>query len=483
MKKLIILLTIIFAINFNTKAQVQVHYAVQAGPTDWQLYMSDKLMEYLSVDGKVVFITLTAGDEGYGNTTFGGSSIAYYLARENGSVRSSKFARDITTSVTPSAQPTAQTVVVAGKSITKYVYGTTVNYFLRLPDGGSNGLGYPGTGNKSLSLLKAGTISSITSVDGTATYTWIELVNTIKTIILAERGTDDQVWLNSADLNNVTNPNDHSDRIHSSMAAQESVSTYLWVGINEFVNNHSSTLAPNLTTDSYQNAAALFGMTDWSLSKYKYPIRFNSTNKAWLPMDYFSVKRSPTGNANTALPVTLLDFYGELHGSNVLLNWSTTAEYNSKEFQIEKSIDGINYHKIAVLASSGNSTTLKNYKYLDTEATELNYYRLKMVDIDGFTKQSQVVVIKNTSIVQRVYTTTSPFTDYINIRFAKTLKGKISLRLIDMSGKVCGVSENYQAGTSIVRFESFSKSLNTGIYILQVEVEGQRYSIKLMKAK
>ncbi len=480
MKRIFLLLLISVFVH---KSQAQdVAYAVVADADDWQLFMSNKLINnYLVAGDKLVIITLTAGDEGNGTNAFNGSSIPYYMAKERGSVYSSKFTNDFAILSYPNTTllPTAQTVFINAKSMTKYVYGNIVNYFLRLPDGGPTGAGYPGTGNKSLQKFKQGTISSISSITNAATYnSWTEFLTTLYFIILTEKGVDPQVWLNTSDLSIITNPNDNSDHIYSSMAAQEAVATRTWVGITEFVMDHSSNLAANLNNEDYQGATGAFGMYDWSLVKDKYPSKLSSTTRSWLPMEYSSLKRNPTGNA--PLPITLVSFTGTLKGNNVMLDWSTSSEINSKEFQIEKSNDGTFYRKITTVPAAGNSNTVKKYNYLDVEATELNYYRLKMVDIDGANKKSNIVIVKNGSISQAISAVNNPFKDFITIRFAKIPKGRVLLKILDLSGRLISTTEVFNPLSSIIRFDS-NLTLSKGIYLLQAETEGKKYSIKLLK--
>jgi hypothetical protein len=188
-----------------------------------------------------------------------------------------------------------------------------------------------------------------------------------------------------------------------------------------------------------------------------------------------------TATVTNPLPVTLLNFSGNLKGNNILLDWSTANEINSKEFEIEKSVDGINYRKISSVAAAGNTASTNSYNYLDREATEINYYRLKMIDLNGTSKISNTVVIKNTGLVQNIAAISNPFKDYINIRFTKMPKGKVVLSLTDLSGKRLGVNEYYQPASAILRFDNYNKNLVKGIYILQAVADGKRYSIKVMK--
>ncbi|MEI9958246.1 MAG: T9SS type A sorting domain-containing protein [Ferruginibacter sp.] len=120
--------------------------------------------------------------------------------------------------------------------------------------------------------------------------------------------------------------------------------------------------------------------------------------------------------------------------------------------------------------------------YTDIEATDINYYRLELVDVSGYTKQSPVVLVKNTNITaQRVSVENTPFTNYINIRFDKVPKGKTTLRLIDLSGRLINVTEKVNLASSLIHFDSFNQSLSKGVYLLQIESEGKQYNIKVLK--
>lgn len=474
------------AASIKAQAQPEVSFFVQADEDDWQLFMSKKVSGDLAAGGKVIMITLTAGDEGYGTGSFNASPTPYYLAKERGAVYSSKTVSDFSyTAFYPFsyAIPVAQNVTVNGKSLVKYSYGNAtgvgqiVNYFLRLPDGGSNGLGFPATLNKSLMKLQQGSIPNITSIDGVNTYTWNDLVNTILYIILAERGSDGQFYLHTSSLNVAVNPGDHSDHIYSSTAAQEAVLPYLSIGINEFIFDHSSVLANNLGDGDYENSSAVFSSYCWSLILDKYPSPLNSLTRAWLPKEYATVKRTPQG----ALPVSLLDFTGSLQNKKVLLEWSTSAEYDSKQFEIEKSLDGINYQLLHTVPAAGNSTSEKRYSYQDADVAAVNYYRLKMVDINGDFKQSNVVIIKNNGLTQAILSVINPFKNDIIIRFAKTPAGEIKLKLIDMAGRLLLTGKRNNAVSPLINFETAGTAISKGMYILQIESEGTIYSFKVVK--
>ncbi|HKP32146.1 MAG TPA: T9SS type A sorting domain-containing protein, partial [Chitinophagaceae bacterium] len=71
----------------------------------------------------------------------------------------------------------------------------------------------------------------------------------------------------------------------------------------------------------------------------------------------------------------------------VKLTWSVSDEVNVSRYEIEKSEDGISFIKVAALPA----VRLPSYAYNDYSPAEINFYRLKMVDMDGSEKKSSVI--------------------------------------------------------------------------------------------
>ncbi len=90
-------------------------------------------------------------------------------------------------------------------------------------------------------------------------------------------------------------------------------------------------------------------------------------------------------SACSALPLSLLNFEAAKSSGAIVLIWATTNEINTSGFDIERSIDGINFQTIGTVTSGGKQT-FNHYSYTDKAGNSLNgilYYRLKMIDIDG----------------------------------------------------------------------------------------------------
>ena len=182
------------------------------------------------------------------------------------------------------------------------------------------------------------------------------------------------------------------------------------------------------------------------------------------------------------LPIKLLSFTGKLQNENVKLNWSTSFEQNSRGFEIEKSLDGINFRNIGFVAAAGNSNATRSYSFTDPQrAVEFNYYRLKLVDIDNKFDYSDVVLVKNTFGKQDVYLAGNPITNNINIQFAKTPNGKVVVSIYDMKGsRVYEVMYNNYNQTSL-QINATNRLLAHGVYSVKVEVGEKIYILKAIK--
>ncbi|MBC8047150.1 MAG: hypothetical protein H7Y00_10170, partial [Fimbriimonadaceae bacterium] len=76
------------------------------------------------------------------------------------------------------------------------------------------------------------------------------------------------------------------------------------------------------------------------------------------------------------------------------LYWQTVNETNSKKFEIERSLSGIDFEFIAEVEAAGNSTAILNYYFTDDAPVfGNNYYRLKMIDADETFSYSNTINI------------------------------------------------------------------------------------------
>ncbi|MEO1625613.1 MAG: FG-GAP-like repeat-containing protein, partial [Bacteroidota bacterium] len=83
------------------------------------------------------------------------------------------------------------------------------------------------------------------------------------------------------------------------------------------------------------------------------------------------------------LPVELQEFKARVIGCEVQLHWITQSEEGFDYFDLERSEDGQNFVSLGQIQSNGGADQVSAYHFYDDNALGNNYYRLKMVDLDG----------------------------------------------------------------------------------------------------
>jgi hypothetical protein len=172
------------------------------------------------------------------------------------------------------------------------------------------------------------------------------------------------------------------------------------------------------------------------------------------------------------LPVTSLEFTGEQSGPVNRLIWKTGTEANNSGFELQRSADGINFSRIAFIASkaeNGNSTSQLNYSYTDARPiTGNNYYRLKQVDKDGKFTYSNIVLLgrKVTDItLSSVYP--NPAERELNLVITSPKAEKITIIVTDLSGKVV-MQQPSQLVSGENQYQMNVGYLSAGTYLVKV---------------
>ena len=159
------------------------------------------------------------------------------------------------------------------------------------------------------------------------------------------------------------------------------------------------------------------------------------------------------------LPVTIHSFNIENNSSLNQLHWQTSSEINNHYFDIEYSIDGIDFATIGRKEGAGNSNTKLDYHFVHQNVESgMHYYRIKQVDYDGQYSYSDIksVHVKGESEGISIYP--NPATHIINVNGADGLY----YVLYDLVGR--------QVHTGIISGSAFSiDQLATGMYYLDIK--------------
>ena len=177
------------------------------------------------------------------------------------------------------------------------------------------------------------------------------------------------------------------------------------------------------------------------------------------------------------VPVTLSDFTSNKIKDKVLLKWETKSEVNFHHFDLERSTDGKAFYSIAKINASKLSIG-SQYDYIDNTPNTTNYYRLKMVDIDGRFEYSKV-------LSESFDAAKTPFSVYPSISKGSTIEAifeKISeaaqIKVFNINGQLMNIY-NLKAGASSETIDI--SSFTEGVYFLVLQDNGTIQSKKFVK--
>jgi LmbE family N-acetylglucosaminyl deacetylase len=224
---------------------------IVAHQDDWQLFLGDVVAQRLQTGHRVVFVYLTAGDDGRDSV--------YWSTRERAALRSTGIATGAVTGDS-SADP-CSIVRVLEHAIRKCSIANTESYFLRLPDGHRNGIGFARHSYQSLRKLRRNRVTSMSAVDGSAVYNgWADLRSTVDSLI-GESSTARIVTVHTSDPSVVINPHDHFDHRMAGLLVFDSRRKNKW-NVVYYAGYALATRAPNRTGEQVRQKTSLFRAYD-----------------------------------------------------------------------------------------------------------------------------------------------------------------------------------------------------------------------------
>lgn len=178
-----------------------------------------------------------------------------------------------------------------------------------------------------------------------------------------------------------------------------------------------------------------------------------------------------------ALPIKLLYFKGSIQSGKAVLSWATTQETSNKNFIIEKSLDGINYTPLSILASKGNSTNGSAYSFTDAGFFSKAFYRLKQIDADGNTTTYNIVELKN-AVASDYKISIYAHAGASYILFYNGLQQqKINVQVADLQGKkIYSYNTSVNQGDNQIQLPSNIRGI---IIVTIITEDGRRTSAKV----
>lgn len=202
---------------------------------------------------------------------------------------------------------------------------------------------------------------------------------------------------------------------------------------------------------------------------------------------YVNNRQLIIGRESSELPVEFGGLYASiLPGNNVRLSWITFTEINNDFFNVQWSLDGIQYTDLAVISGAGNSNSLHNYDYTDRETkTGINYYRIKQTDFDGKNSFSQAISVNIPNrevlgLITDLKVFPNPFHQELSFQINGQSEKRGQLLIYDVQG-VIHYSEQVEIKEGNWNRSIADLSMPNGTYFFELSTEDQSFTKKIIK--
>ena len=182
------------------------------------------------------------------------------------------------------------------------------------------------------------------------------------------------------------------------------------------------------------------------------------------------------------LPVALGMFNaGNSNNNNsVALSWKTLTESNVDHFSIRRSTDGSNFKEIGKITAAGNSSSPLLYRFTDDNLGsqyKYIYYELVTVDIDQKESFSEIKVVRNFRVADKLIVALSPNPitrpGQVQIQFNGDAKGFMEIRVFSINGKLM-LKDKVAAFYGLNNTHLHVCDLPKGTYTLQFELDKKK---------
>ncbi len=143
-------------------------------------------------------------------------------------------------------------------------------------------------------------------------------------------------------------------------------------------------------------------------------------------------------DASCVVPITLTQFTAKAEGCKNLIMWETQSELNNDYFELQRSVDGVEFIQIAHVKGAGNSSEPIRYEYIDDRKIHFveYYYRLVQHDFDKNTSKSEIIVVKSDCITNNnIVAYPNPTNDHVTIVYTSSDEETVSIEIKDLLGR------------------------------------------------
>jgi hypothetical protein len=163
-----------------------------------------------------------------------------------------------------------------------------------------------------------------------------------------------------------------------------------------------------------------------------------------------------------------------------IVKWVSLSERDNAFFEIERSVDGVNYSTIYRVAGQANSKSEKDYEYVDLSPSGKSFYRLKMISSSGKNGYSNVVRVDRESSPNSKLISGNIVTNQVALQINNATEQNASIKIVDAVGKeIYHQSTKLNSGDNLLNINT--ANIAKGFYYLLVSRGGYGETLPFMK--
>lgn len=237
--------------------------------------------------------------------------------------------------------------------------------------------------------------------------------------------------------------------------------------------NFQSTHVTAYLEDKYLQNRQLVSLTDGDTTNIQFIVKNNI--EASYASDRFMITFSMPG---IALAINLLNLSATQQTNSITINWSASGESGVSAYEVQRSVDGILFNGIGKVIVGNTVSGINNYKWIDDNpAKGINYYRLKIIQINDNSSFSPVIKVTDNNVKPGVFLYPNPVTNGEIILQLNNLPAEAYLvNLYNEIGlRVMQQTINHTGGSAIVSLK-LPTGMVGGLYHLTVNgLQGKQY--------
>ncbi|MGG9972291.1 hypothetical protein ACQ33O_10900 [Ferruginibacter sp. SUN002] len=247
----------------------------------------------------------------------------------------------------------------------------------------------------------------------------------------------------------------------------------------EFVaQNFGSSLDAYLEDKFFQTLTPLtLGKNDTTL--YVFQIDNNSLESK--NPDRFKIVYKPS---LVILPVKFKAVKAFELNKGIAVEWSMENESEIKQYEVERSADGVHFNKISTYTAI-NNTVANNYSHLDNAPLNgVNFYRIRSISKNGAVLYSSVVKVQTGKIESSITVSPSLITHNsdVVIRLTNVTNGKYQVRVMNTVGQIMYDKSLSYTGGTYNHSVTFDSNYSKGTYLVEIiNPANKRTNLKIIK--